>query len=182
MQPNLITAMRRIQRQEDPAFHHRTNLRCRFAFYKDSPVLYLQKPAWKKDRRGKVPNPASLFFAIWLTEKGLQKHRIHYNIHALKIWALKYAPQPTRQFAQSFRTHFKKHRHRWPNARTNFGPQNLIEGWIPLNEETFNNDLLNLMRRFEKLAPLLDNLLNLQTRQPKYRNAPPTPLPVPINR
>jgi hypothetical protein len=63
-----------------------------------------------------------------------------------------------------FRAAFTSHRKSWPNESTDFGPTTLMEGWFDINERTFARDALKLMKQFEDLAAIIDDLLKRRQR------------------
>ena len=151
----------RIKSDSAPRLLAKTSLVCTTGFYTGCPVLKLQKASWTNDELPKTPSTSGLFFSIWISEKGLAKNQVSYNIHALKIKDLNgYQIKKSREFASDFRSKFQAHRGFWPNVGTDYGPQTLMEGWIRLNLATFEKDTLNLMRQFVEMHGLIDALLD----------------------
>jgi hypothetical protein len=54
----------------------------------------------------------------------------------------------------------------WPNVRTEFGPQTLMQGWISIENLENHLPILDLMVRFQALAPIIDHLLDLRKYPP----------------
>jgi hypothetical protein len=121
--------------------------------------MKLQKAIWTDDDMRSVPNHCGVFFSIWLDAKSLGKNQTNYNIHALKMRQLSRYRVKSRDFARAFRTKFHRGSRAWPNVSTDFGPQTLMQGWIGNEPETYEANVLNLMRRFRLLSPVIDQLL-----------------------
>jgi hypothetical protein len=51
-----------------------------------------------------------------------------------------------------------------PNARGNYGPLTLMQGWIQVDSNSLEKDILLLMERFEQLTLLIDRLLDARRR------------------
>ena len=134
-----------------------TGLLCRQASYDGCHVLKLQKPAWASDATA-GSGDAGIFFAIWVND-AIRRQRAYYNIHALKLRHLDRYQITSRDFAAAFRGRFKEVQRDWPNVSIDYGPQNLMQGWIAIDEETFEADALKLMVRFDKISPIIDRLL-----------------------
>jgi hypothetical protein len=136
--------------------HH---LRCEVGDWMDCAVLKLQKPGWTPGTVGQ-----GIFFAVWLGEKELQARRFNYNIHALKMRELPGHAIKPREFAAAFREAFAKSQSQWPNVSTDYGPQTLMQGWMPLDEGTFRRDVEDLVGHFVSMYVLIDELLLERSR------------------
>jgi len=137
---------------------------CKQGFYKDCAVLKLQKASWTNDRMDDVRNKSGIFFSIWIDKKAASNHRANYNIHALKLRQLKKYSITSRDFASDFRNRFASMRNAWPNASVDYGPLTLMQGWIEVNLNSLEKDLLVLMERFKDIAPVIDRLLESRRR------------------
>ena len=138
---------------------------CKQGFYKRCFVLKLQKAAWTNDPMDRVQNESGIFFAIWIEEDAASRNRANYNIHALKLRELAGYSIRSRDFAEDFRNQFAPVQDAWPNVRTNYGPQTLMQGWIEFRWESCETAIFALMERFEKLSPVIDRLLEARRRQ-----------------
>lgn len=124
----------------------------------ESAVLKIQKKNWESN--SEVKNfKSTIFFSVWLEEKGLRKNRIYYNIHAFKLRHFKGYNIESRNFAEEFRKKFKKFESQFPNVSMNFGPLTLMQGWIELNPSKLENDIYNLTEQFFKIQFIIDDLL-----------------------
>jgi len=131
---------------------------CKQGFYTECFVLKLQKPAWTNDRMDRVKNETGVFFSIWVDPRK-DARRANYNIHALKLRELKGYLITSRNFAEAFRGRFQSGlADGWPNTSLDFGPQTLMQGWVDI-EGAGTEDLLGLMKRFELVSPVIDDLL-----------------------
>lgn len=124
-----------------------------------SSALKVQKPSWTQSRA--MPNEphAGTFFSVWVEPKGLKKKQAFYNIHALRLRSLNAYELQSREFAEAFRTRFARQRAEWPNVSIDFGPQTLMQGWIPLDESRLEQDAAKLILQFVPLSELIDDLL-----------------------
>jgi hypothetical protein len=143
---------------------NRDGLICKQGFYKGCSVLKLQKASWTNDPMDRVQNESGIFFSVWMNEASAKKSRANYNIHALKLRQLDGYSITSRDFANDFRNRFVSRRHTWPNVRVDYGPLTLMQGWIEVDPNSLEKDLLLLMERFERLSPLIDRLLESRRR------------------
>ena len=119
----------------------------------------LYKPEWTNDINNPLDAEARIFFSIWVNEKTILEKKVFYNIHAFKLRKLKGYSILSREFAESFRKQFLKYQSNWENISVEFGPLTLMQGWIELKEENFENDISNLTSNFIKIEYLIDNTL-----------------------
>ena len=143
----------------------RDSLICKQGFYNGCFVLKLQKASWTNDRMDQIRNDTGIFFSIWIDEEAASKNQAHYNIHALKLRRLKGYSIASRGFADDFRNSFASVRDDWPNVSVEYGPLTLMQGWIELDPNSYDRDILALMERFEQVSPLIDRLLELRRRR-----------------
>lgn len=129
----------------------------------DSTVLKLQKRRWTLAARAATASEAGIFFSVWLDEKSLKQHRVRYNIHALKLRTIPGFALQSREFAAAFRSAFSSVSREWPHVSTDYGPQTLMEGWIPSDPEKIEAEVAALIRRFLPLADVIDQLLDQRT-------------------
>ncbi|GGA86665.1 hypothetical protein [Puia dinghuensis] len=119
-----------------------------------SVALKLHKPTWSD----KASN-AAIFFSIWVNEQAEKGHRLLYNIHALKLREWKGYSITSRAFAADFREAFKPYDRHWPNVSVEFGPQTLMQGWIPTGGGLLQEPIHHLADKFLEIDHLIDNLL-----------------------
>jgi hypothetical protein len=124
-----------------------------------SAVLKMQKLSWLNQSQTARPFEESIFFSIWVNKESISKNRLHYNIHALKLRELKNYSIQSREFAAAFRSQFKAFEKKWPNVSTDFGPLTLMQGWISLDSENFNKEVLALANNFIEIQFIIDDLL-----------------------
>lgn len=125
----------------------------------DSVFLKLYKREWTNDLNNPLNAETRIFFSIWVNEKTILEKKVFYNIHAFKLRKLKGYSILSREFAESFRKQFLKYQSNWENISVEFGPLTLMQGWIELKEENFENDISNLTSNFIKIEYLIDNTL-----------------------
>ena len=152
----------KIKSQFDERSHH--GLVCKAGFYKACSVLKLQKTSWTNDPMNRVQNTSGIFFSIWMNAESARKNRANYNIHALKLRQLEGYSITSRNFADEFRKGFASTRNTWPNVSVNHGPLTLMQGWIEVDSNSFEEGVLVLMERFHHLSPLIDRLLESRRR------------------
>jgi hypothetical protein len=141
------------QRRDEPA------LGCDEGFYRGCAVLTLQKRSWRNDGMRRVPDEPGIFFSVWVDAQNAKQNRANYNTHALKLRQLKGYHITSRDFAKDFRAAFRRSSESWPNLSIDYGPQTLMQGWIAIDMESFARDALALLQQFEKLSPIIDELL-----------------------
>ena len=125
----------------------------------NSVVLRVQKEHWRNKLAEKAQTDSAIFFSIWLNEDPLKNSKLLYNIHALKLRQLKGYKLTSRKFAAAFRAEFKKVENKWPNVSVDFGPQTLMQGWVPFNFNSLETDVLKLATGFLAIQYLIDDLL-----------------------
>jgi hypothetical protein len=128
-------------------------LRCETGEWLKSSVLKLQKPNWT-DGAGH-----EAFFSVWLDAEDLEKGRFHYNIHALKLRLLSGHAIAAGEFASAFRERFARAGGHWPNVGTDYGPQTLMQGWLPYDVRTFRKDVIGLVNSFVAIHGIIDEML-----------------------
>jgi hypothetical protein len=47
----------------------------------------------------------------------------------------------------------------WPNVRVNYGPLTLMQGWVAIDGNRFEDDVVLLIDRFEHMSAVIDRLL-----------------------
>jgi len=142
---------RKIKLEYEKSSAGKLGFTCSTRTFEGCPALSLEKPSW-------TSGPARIFFSIW-TDNDTTTNRVHYNIHAFKLRQFKGHVITSREFADEFRRHFKSVRQEWPNESTEYGPLNLMQGWIDFSTTTFERDVITLMTRFEKVSAIIDRML-----------------------
>ena len=128
--------------------------------YLDSVFIKLYKKSWTSNFPEPLTAESRIFFSIWVNDSTLEKQKIMYNIHAFKLRKLKSYKIESRKFAEIFRKNFKDYESNWSNVSVNYGPLTLMEGWLKLDLENFQGDLLKLINNFLEIEHLTDNTLN----------------------
>jgi hypothetical protein len=124
-----------------------------------SVVLKFQKKSWINTSQTAKPFEESVFFSIWVNDESIREGKLFYNIHALKLRQLAGYSIKSREFAEAFRSEFKPFQKKWPNVSVNFGPLTLMSGWVTLDEENFENIIIDLSYKFLEIAFIIDDLL-----------------------
>lgn len=133
----------------------------------NSVILKLYKKSWSYPTHHPLTASTRIFFSVWVNETALKEQKLYYNIHAFKLRLLKGYNIQSRRFATIFRKQFMKHVNDWQNARVDFGPLTLMEGWLITNNETIQSDIKNLANSFTKIEYLIDETLNeFKTKYP----------------
>jgi hypothetical protein len=147
-----LDEFKKIKGIYDKASSLKSGLVCVTSVFEGCPGIRLHRHSW-------ISGKAGIFFSVWTDQDSRSTGRLHYNIHALKIRQLKTYVITSRAFADDFRKHFKALDSSWPNVRVDYGPLNLMQGWIDLREDTFEHDVLRLMNQFAEIRPIVDRLL-----------------------
>jgi hypothetical protein len=162
--PPLDTLFLKTKFRFDERQPGRDGLICKQGIYHDSLVLKLQKAAWTNDRMDQLANETGIFFSIWANAGTTAGSRANYNIHALKLRRLAGYSITSRDFANDFRKNFASMRAAWPNVSVDYGPLTLMQGWFAIDLDTFEEDALALMERFQQVSPMIDRLLESRRR------------------
>lgn len=125
----------------------------------DSTFLKLYKSSWANPGADPLTAETRIFFSIWVNEATLQAQKVCYNIHAFKLRKLKGYTIESRKFANAFRADFLRNERVWKNVSVDFGPLTLMEGWIVLNNEKVQEDILALATNFLEIDHLIDQTL-----------------------
>ena len=126
---------------------------------KDCVVLKLYKKSWTNELHEPLTSASRIFFSVWISDSTIGEQMIFYNIHALKLRQLKGYCIQSRKFAGIFRNSFKNFEHEWENVSVNFGPLTLMEGWIKMDLENFQGEILKLANNFLEIEHLVDETL-----------------------
>lgn len=121
--------------------------------------MKIYKPEWTNDFESPLNSKSKIFFSIWINDKTIKEGKLYYNIHALKLRELKGFKISSRDFAEEFRSKFVEDLYEWQNISVNFGPQTLMQGWILLNIETIQSDIIELASNFISASPIIDSTL-----------------------
>ncbi|MEI9944432.1 MAG: hypothetical protein WDN26_09475 [Chitinophagaceae bacterium] len=121
--------------------------------------MKLYKKSWTSSSQDPLNAESRIFFSTWVNDASLEEQKIFYNIHALKLRKLNGYSIQSRKFADDFRNSFKEFEHNWKNLSTKFGPLTLFEGWIKINPENFQKEILKLVNNFLEIDQLIDNTL-----------------------
>ncbi len=127
--------------------------------YLDSVFIKLYKKSWSSNPNEALTAESRIFFSVWVNDATIKKQQISYNIHALKLRKLKGHAIESRKFAEKFRNLFENYRQKWPNVSTNHGPLTLMEGWINLGFENYEEEILKICNSFLEIEYLIDDTL-----------------------
>ncbi|HET9132378.1 MAG TPA: hypothetical protein VFO86_15590 [Terriglobia bacterium] len=158
-----LTEFQKIKEIYDKSESRKSRLICATGVFGDCPFVKLYRDSWMSGTSG-------VFFSVWANKDSLTTGHIHYNIHALKMRQFKFHVITSRDFASAFRKKFKPFSSPWPNVCVDYGPLNLMEGWIEFREESFERDVLGLMIQFAAICRIIDRLLEERiapVRQPR---------------
>lgn len=153
-----LAALRRVARELQPDLAA-AQLEAHTGSWLEAAVLKLQKPAWAESKPPSTVENPGIFFSIWIDAPSLKLGRVNYNIHALNLRGLSAYTLQSREFAAAFRAAFATTAKAWPNVSVAFGPQTLMQGWIPFDETSLEADAARLARQFIPLADTIDTLL-----------------------
>ena len=126
----------------------------------DSVVIKVYKPGWSNNIKEPLTAKSRIFFSVWINNKTIEENKLYYNIHALKLRELPGHTIQSRDFAERFRSQFKSQQKDWPNVNIDFGPLTLMEGWKTLNNDTIQLDIIQLVKAFLNVSPIIDKVLS----------------------
>ena len=147
-----LAVLERVRRNHSDRLSEKFQLHCETGRRLDCATLKLQKGHW-----GDHGMEQGIFFSVWLGNQDVLKNRFNYNIHALKLGLQKCCGVKPVAFARAFRSRFNPTG--WPNVGADYGPQTLMQGWLPLDLRTFEHDVVGLIDRFASMHHLIDDLL-----------------------
>ncbi len=123
-------------------------------------VLKLYKRSWTNQFPDPLTSASRIFFSVWISDSTIDEQKIRYNIHALKLRHLKGYSIQSRKFADTFRDSFKDFEHKWENVSIDFGPLTLMEGWLKMDLDNFQGEILELANNFLEIEHLVDDTLS----------------------
>lgn len=150
----------KIVDQLDSKLLNEKSIEVSVGIYLDSVFIKLYKKSWASNPQEALTAESRIFFSIWVNDSTLEKQKIMYNIHALKLRNFKGYSIQSRKFAEFFRENFKVYEQKWQNISVNHGPLTLMEGWIKLDLENFQEEVLKLVSSFLEIEHLIDHTLN----------------------
>jgi hypothetical protein len=125
----------------------------------NSVFLKLYKKSWANPSQNPLTSESRIFFSIWTNNSAIEEQKIFYNIHALKLRQLKGYKIQSRQFADIFRESFKGFEKKWKNVSVKFGPLTLMEGWLKVDLNNFQHEIVDLANNFIEVENLVDDTL-----------------------
>lgn len=146
--------------QLDKEAFENSNIQLFVGIVMDSVVIKAYKSEWSSDLENPLTAGSRIFFSVWVNEKTIKENKLYYNIHALKLRQLKGYKITSRDFAERFRNQFVKQQENWSNVTFNYGPLTLMQGWQVLNIESLEKDIINLVQKFLKISPIIDQTLS----------------------
>ncbi|AYL96398.1 hypothetical protein [Mucilaginibacter celer] len=154
-----LSLFRQAVDELDPKLLHQKQLQVETGVWLNAVVLRLHKQHWANNPDAKPQTGPAIFFSIWISNAGIEEHKLFYNIHALKLSKLKGYALTSRKFAEDFREEFKSIDHNWPNVSMKFGPQTLMQGWKLIDLDFLKEDILTIVNKFIEIDMLIENLL-----------------------
>lgn len=137
----------------------RKNIEVAVGIYLDAVCLKLYKKSWANPSQDPLTAESRIFFSIWINNSELNQHQLFYNVHAFKLNYLKGYSIKSRKFADSFRLSFKQYENKWKNVSTKFGPLTLMQGFIKIDPENFQDSIIELSNNFIAIEHLIDQSL-----------------------
>ena len=125
----------------------------------NSVAIKVYKPEWSSNPQSPLDANSRIFFSIWVNDDSIERNKLWYNIHALKLRQLKGYKISSRDFANQFRAEFMKYQKDWVNADINYGPLTLMQGWHKLKIDNLQKDISELTRSFLNISPIIDTIL-----------------------
>lgn len=122
-------------------------------------VLKLYKRSWTNQSENPLTSTSRIFFSVWISDSTIKEQKILYNIHALKLRRLQGYSIQSRNYANIFRKSFKEFEHKWENVSVRFGPLTLMQGWLKIDLENFQGEILELANNFLEIEHLVDDTL-----------------------
>jgi hypothetical protein len=149
----------KVADQLDQELLRKKSIEVSVGIYLDSVFIKLYKKSWTNNPQEPLTAESRIFFSLWVNDSTIEKQKIMYNIHALKLRKLKGHSIQSRKFAELFRENFKDYTHKWQNVSINHGPLTLMEGWVKLDLETFQDEILKMAYNFLEIENLINKTL-----------------------
>jgi hypothetical protein len=156
---NYLDIFQKAADQLDKELCAKKQIESAIGIYQDSVFLKLYKKSWATPLQDPLTAETRIFFSVWISDSAIKEQKIWYNIHALKLRKLKGYSIESRKFADDFRTSFKTFEHKWQNVSVKFGPLTLMQGWLKIDLENFQDESLGLANNFLEIEHLIDNTL-----------------------
>jgi hypothetical protein len=157
--PFYLENFQKIVDQLDSKILSEKSIEVSTGIYSDSVFIKLYKKSWTSNPQQPLTAESRIFFSVWVDDSTIKKQKIMYNIHALKLRNLKGFSIQSRKFADVFRESFTVYEHQWKNVSIDHGPLTLMEGWIELNLENFQEEVLRITNNFLEIEYLIDDTL-----------------------
>ena len=157
--PFYLESFQKVADQIDQKLLHQKSIEVSVGIYLDSVFIKLYKKSWTNNPQEPLTAESRIFFSLWINDSTIEKQKIMYNIHALKLRKLKGYSIQSRKFAELFRQDFKDYTSKWQNVSVNHGPLTLMEGWIKLDLENFQEETLKMANNFLEIEYLIDKTL-----------------------
>ena len=122
-------------------------------------VIKIYKRAWATPKSDPLTARSRIFFSIWADDRCINEQKVFYNIHALKLRELPGYKLESKKFALAFRKSFAPFKSACPHVSTQYGPLTLMQGWTPIHEANFTEEILQFCIQFLEIAPLIDHAL-----------------------
>lgn len=154
-----LESFQKVAKQIDQRLLHDKSIEVSVGIYLDSVFIKLYKKSWTNNPQEPLTAESRIFFSIWVNDSTIEKQKIMYNIHALKLRKFKGYSIQSRKFAELFREVFKNHSIKWQNVSVNHSPLTLMEGWVNLDLEHFQDEVLKMANNFLEIEHLIDKTL-----------------------
>jgi hypothetical protein len=156
---NYLNTFQQVANQLDKKILKKLQIEVAVGEVLDSVFLKMYKRSWSTPNEDPLSAKSKIFFSIWANDSTINEQKICYNIHAFKIRHLNGYAIESRKFADLFRVSFKEFAHQWPNASVKFGPLTLMEGWVKVDPDNYQQEVLKLANSFLGIAYLVDDTL-----------------------
>lgn len=158
---NYLSVFRKAAQQLDSKSLKEKQIEIAIGIFLNSVCLKLFKKSWSNIDENPVTAETRIFFSVWINDSSLKQQKLFYNIHALKLRKLKAYKIESRKLAEVFRNKFEKFEHQWSNVSTNYGPLTLMKGWLTIDLENFERDVIQLSNQFLEIENLIEETLDL---------------------
>jgi hypothetical protein len=158
---NYLAVFNALKSERVAAFHAQHGLTIKSGEGLGAVMLKLIKPSWTTDNPSELLNTNGLFFTVWVDAECEAAGIARFNLHAKKLRAIKGERFAAREFVRGFRVQAQDEVAAFPNWKYPKGPITLFEGHAALSADTLMRETSNLMDKFAKLTPVLDELLSV---------------------
>lgn len=156
-----IEVLKLVEKRQAPELLREFGLVCRqLPFDAETAALYVAKPHWTNRFDERRESTSGIFFTVWVTPALIERSRLAYNVHSLKLRELQGYKLASRKFAEEFRQTVRPYVRAWPNISMDFGPLTLLQGYDNYAAKSFEPTVTRRVLDFVEVHQAIDRLID----------------------